>query len=171
MVDGGRYQASGAIEGHLMNVNHGTVSIGEEGIYTFAGGYDQDITSTLEITLGEEDLLGYDRLYLHEGDAVLDGTLKIDLWESFKPKLGDEFRLIFAGAGFEGMFSNFVLPELDTGLAWTWGIEEVESSEDGEERFSLKVVEGHSVPEPYTLVLMTIGLAGFAGARRFRKAV
>ncbi|WP_164887415.1 PEP-CTERM sorting domain-containing protein [Hahella sp. KA22] len=172
LVDGGKYLAAGSIEGHLANANHGTVSIGgnEKYIYTYAGGYEQDSTSTLELTLGAEDLLddrGRYKIELVEGDAILEGILKIDLWETFKPKLNDEFGLIRAGAGIEGIFSHFILPDLQAGLAWEWGFD---TNRIGDTLLNLKVVEGHSVPEPYTLALMTISLAGFAGARRFRKA-
>ncbi|WLQ13196.1 PEP-CTERM sorting domain-containing protein [Hahella aquimaris] len=173
IVDGGELHAVGAvggIDGDLINSNHGAVYIGPNGnnrIASNRGDYVQDSSSTLALTLGDEDVLTGYKLMITDGEVYLDGTLEIDLWETFKPQLDDEFTLITSDFNIYGMFSNFILPKLDPGLAWDWG---VEPRKYGGNLFSLKVVEGHSVPEPYTLVLMTIGLAGFAGARRFRKA-
>ncbi|WP_431687352.1 PEP-CTERM sorting domain-containing protein [Hahella sp. NBU794] len=163
LTEGGKIEGSGEIKGNVSNTNRGTVATGENGdALTITGNFSQDSSSTLALTLGGWDAIGDYKLNI-SGDANLEGILKIDLWDTFKPELNDVFTLIKA-ENINGMFSDFVLPSLASGLAWDWGSVMVA----GLETFSLKVVK--SVPEPYTIVLMTIGLAGFAGARRFRKA-
>ncbi|WP_431687350.1 PEP-CTERM sorting domain-containing protein [Hahella sp. NBU794] len=163
MTEGGKIQGNGDITGNVQNTYEGTVATGANGSsLNIDGNYTQEHGSTLELALGDWDAIGDYKLNIN-GDADLDGILKIDLWDTFKPKLNDVFTLIKA-ENINGMFSDFVLPKLSPGLGWDWGSDMVA----GMETFSLKVVKG--VPEPYTIVLMTIGLAGFAGARRFRKA-
>ncbi|WP_431687351.1 PEP-CTERM sorting domain-containing protein [Hahella sp. NBU794] len=159
----GRIQGAGDITGKVKNTDKGTVATGANGSsLNIDGNYTQEHGGTLELTLGDWDAIGDYKLNI-TGEADLDGILKIDLWDTFKPQLNDVFTLIKA-ENINGMFSDFVLPKLSPGLGWDWGSDMVA----GMETFSLKVVKG--VPEPYTIVLMTIGLAGFAGARRFRKA-
>ncbi|ABC33508.1 conserved hypothetical protein [Hahella chejuensis KCTC 2396] len=163
MTEGGKIQGNGDITGDVQNTYEGTIATGANGSsLNIDGNYTQEHGSTLELTLGDWDAIGDYKLNIN-GDADLDGILKIDLWDTFKPQLNDVFTLIKAD-NINGMFSDFVLPKLSPGLGWDWGSDMVA----GLETFSLKVVKG--VPEPYTIVLMTIGLAGFAGARRFRKA-
>ncbi|MBU6951649.1 PEP-CTERM sorting domain-containing protein [Hahella sp. HN01] len=171
-TEGGKVQGSGVIRAGdvpgeystiVWNNDGGVVATGENGgTLTIKGDYWQEESATLQLTLGDWGSIG-DFMVNVEGEARLDGILKIDLWETFKPEVNDEFSL-FSASNISGMFSHFELPDIGPYLEWISKSREV----DGMETYSIKVIRA---PEPYTLVLMTIGLAGFAGARRFRKAV
>jgi hypothetical protein len=52
----------------------------------------------------------------------------------------------------------------DVGLNWT-GIDQVNFSE-GANLFVTNIDTSHSVPEPATMLLLSLGLAGLAGAKR-----
>ncbi|MBU6951652.1 PEP-CTERM sorting domain-containing protein [Hahella sp. HN01] len=167
-LNGGELSGSGEIKGSLNNTRGGVVSTGEfGGSMRVEGDYTQDESSKLEITLGDWSTLGGYELNI-DGVANLDGVLQINLWDEFKPSIHDFFTLINADK-INGMFSDFVLPDLGFGMHWDWGYRR---SYSGVNSFGLRIVSnasGKPVPEPYVLVLMTLSLAGMAGVRRFRK--
>ncbi|ABC33512.1 conserved hypothetical protein [Hahella chejuensis KCTC 2396] len=167
-MNGGALSGSGEIKGNLNNTRGGVVSTGEfGGSIRVEGDYTQDESSKLEITLGDWSTLGGYELNI-DGVANLDGVLQINLWDEFKPRLHDFFTLINADK-INGMFSDFVLPDLGFGMHWDWGYRR---SYAGVNSFGLRIVSSASskpVPEPYVFVLMALSLAGMAGVRLLRK--
>ena len=165
-IDGGKLSGNGIIDSDLYNLNGGTVSPGQSpGAIVVTGDYIQDETSVFVAELGgwlpaiDNDLLTV------FGTAHLDGFLDVYLWEDFMPDL-DDFFTVIAADEIVGDFNNISLPSLIDGLAWGWGIDNF----FGVERFNLWVVESESVPEPSTLVLLCVGLAGIVFTRRRRAA-
>jgi hypothetical protein len=97
--------------------------------------------------VGEYDTVAVDNA-LHAG-----GTLRVELTDSFIPQLGDAFDLLdFAAV--DGVFA-LQLPTLDDGLRW-----------DASRLYSAGVLAVRTVPEPASLVLLVLGAAAFAVARR-----
>jgi hypothetical protein len=131
-------------------MNYGTVSPGSSpGTLNISGDYTQDALGKLLIELaGYTQGTEYDFLNI-TGKATLAGTLDVQLWGGFVPKIGDTFDILHAGSGVSGTFDFINWP---TGY---WIIEY------GQFDVSLKVV-----PVPSTLLLLGSGLIGIAGIMR-----
>jgi hypothetical protein len=78
-------------------------------------------SGTLEIEVGGTAVGQYDQLVV-DGATMLGGLLKvvaIDLGGgAYVPQLGDEFALVASENGFAGIFADFDLPALGSGLEW-----------------------------------------------------
>jgi hypothetical protein len=85
---------------------------------------------------------------------MLDGTLKVTLFNAFSPSLGDQFDL-FNGTT-TGAFSSYVLPSLNPGLAWDTSLLYTQGI--------LQVVT--NIPEPAAWSMALISSLVFAKRRR-----
>ena len=137
-----------------------TTNITGNYIQLLNGTYEADIMGLLQGT--EYDWLDVD------GMATLAGNLDVnllDLGNGFNPSLGDTFDLLSADTIF-GRFDSLELPTLINGL--TWNLNYI-YDDVGADYVRLSVVE-RSVPEPSSLLLMSIGLAGLGFVSRKKKA-
>ncbi len=60
---------------------------------------------------------GHDQLN-HVGQALLGGTLDLELINGYQPVLGNSFTFLTATGGVTGTFANTILPTLASGLKW-----------------------------------------------------
>jgi hypothetical protein len=78
-------------------------------------------SGVLEIEIGGKTFGQYDRVTV-QGPTTLGGTLKVEFVDlntgQYAPQAGDTFGFLAAFGGASGMFDNFDLPDLPTGLAW-----------------------------------------------------
>ena len=94
----------------------------------------------------------YDRIDT-SGQLVLAGVLDVELIDGFMPQAGESFELF--NGDISGRFSQLSLPALDSGLTW-----------DTSDLYTTGTIS--VVPEPSTLVLLTIAAVGLAGYRSWR---
>jgi hypothetical protein len=140
----------------------GTLAPGNSpGLTSVFGDYSQDINSTLQMEIGgllagiEHDVLDV------SGIMDLGGSLEVLLYGGFNPDAGDTFDILNWGS-LTGMFDFLVMPTLlgdlfwDTSSLYTTGELSVGSA---------------PVPEPGTVALLGLGVAGLGGMylRRKRK--
>jgi hypothetical protein len=85
---------------------------------------------------------------------MLDGTLKVTLFNAFSPSLGDQFDL-FNGTT-TGIFSSYMFPSLNPGLAWDTSLLYTQGI--------LQVV--NNIPEPAAWSLALVGVLALARRRR-----
>lgn len=113
---GETFSGSGTIEANLTNA--GTLSPGSSpGTITIDGDFTQESTGTLAIELGGTTSgTQYDQLVV-TGEAVLDGTLDVSLYNEFSPSLGESFTIL-TYTSHTGSFDTLNLPTLGLGLAW-----------------------------------------------------
>lgn len=125
------FSGSGTVLANLTNA--GTVSPGSSpGTITIDGDYTQESSGTLSIELGGTTPdIEHDQLIV-TGNAILDGTLQVNLIEPYTPVLGDTFTILTYGS-YTGSFNSLELAELTTGLGWEF--------EYGSDDFVLTVVD------------------------------
>jgi Secretion system C-terminal sorting domain len=116
----GTLNGSGQIFGSLLN--SAVLSPGNSpGKFTIVGNYTAGSTAVHQIEIAATDL--YDTISITRdssfpgGNAVLNGTLNINLINGFIPSLGDTYKIITFTAA-TGVFSGINLPALPTGLSW-----------------------------------------------------
>jgi len=93
----------------------------------------------------------YDQLNI-SGDLAADGTLAVKLLGGFTPQAGQEFDLLNFG-GLDGKFDSISLPALAPGLLW-----------DTSGLYSSGTIG--VMPEPATLAMLGLGVAGLLARRR-----
>ena len=88
--------------------------------------YQQGATGTLISELAGVGLNQFDRLIVN-GNAVLNGTLDVDLEGGFVPALGNTFQILSVTAGLSGTFAGYQLPSIGavTSLAVAYGANNV----------------------------------------------
>ncbi len=92
-IQGGTLGGSGTVEAALSNAGTLSPGLSSSGVLTITQDYTQLITGTLAVDLGGRNLDQFDRLEVG-GQAALDGTLKVDRINSFKPHGGDHFQVM-----------------------------------------------------------------------------
>lgn len=108
----GTLAGTGFITGSVSNF--GTVQPGDvTGTLTIFGLYQQMTGSTLDILLGGANAGQFGQLDVN-GDAVLGGTLDVELYAGFDPESGEIFEIL--SGKISGAFANVLLPTLGDGL-------------------------------------------------------
>jgi MYXO-CTERM domain-containing protein len=111
-IEGGTVEGSGTINSTLV-ITAGTVAPGgtaKAGALTITGDYAQSAAAELDLDLGgTTPATGHDQLAV-QGDATLDGTVKIALVPGYTPKVGDSYKVI-TFASDKGMFAALTSPD------------------------------------------------------------
>jgi len=162
----GMLSGTGVVGGGVEN--QGTMRPGDSlGTFTINGIYMQDAQGILDILLGGMGAGEFGQLIVN-GDAVLGGTLDVELFADFDPESGDIFEILTGHIS--GAFANVLFPTLSEGLFF-----KLDQEANG---IFLDVLGtntgggagegggGTSVPEPGTGVfLLSAIVIAFAGAR------
>ncbi len=105
-------------DGQIAGVSAVDASGTPYGLIVLEGNYVQHTGGVLEIDLGGHVAgQSYDQLRV-TGTADVADTLAIRLADGFEPLLGDDFELLHAEAGFNGLFDHLSLPTLPEPLTW-----------------------------------------------------
>ncbi|HXP71261.1 MAG TPA: hypothetical protein VOA88_18425 [Candidatus Dormibacteraeota bacterium] len=161
----GTLSGTGAVTGVVEN--QGTMRPGDSpGAFTINGSYLQDAQGTLDILLGGTGAGEFSQLIVN-GNAVLDGTLDVELFGGFDPQSGEIFEIL--SGNISGAFANVLFPTLSDGLFF-----KLDQEKNG---IFLDVLTGTgggggtSMPEPSSLMLLAAGFAGLLSVRaRSRRA-
>ncbi len=138
----------------------GTYSPGDSpALVTHEGNLAFENTNVLVMEIaGTERGAGYDALDVG-GALTFGGTLRIDLLAGFAPAEGMSFDLFdFDPGQSSGIFSDYILPELDDGLAW-----------DIDALYSTGVLGVTAVPEPASVAFLVSAAALTLAACRRRR--
>lgn len=155
--------------GNLTN-SGGTLAPGDSpGTTLITGDYTQLTGASYDAEIGGL-LQGTEYDWLNvKGTATLGGTLAVDLFDLgsgiFDPTLGNSFDLLSADT-IIGKFDSLELPTLANGL--TWDLNYI-YNDSGTDYVRLNVVAS-AVPEPSSLILLGVGLAGLGFVSRKKKA-
>ena len=155
-IDGGTLSGGGMIAGNVENA--ALVSPGPADTLAIDGNYTQDSTGTLLIDIsGASDFSGLDIA----GSGSLSGTVTFNFLDGYLPNANMDFNFLNAGS-LTGDFSSFYLTGIDCGTcSLSFGL--------SDSRYSLSLDTGKmapsyltSAPEPSSLALLIVGLAGLA---------
>src|SRR4029079_5955230 len=134
---------------------------------TFSPGLSPTLSTVGNVVLTPSNLLDMEIGGLSRGtqyDAfdintlmTLNGTMKVTLLNTFSPNIGDQF-LLFQGPQ-TGAFTGFNLAALAPGRMW-----------DTSQLYSAGILKVVAVPEPGTIVLIALAMAGLLARRRMRLA-
>jgi hypothetical protein len=150
---------------------HGTGNYDGEGTFWMEGGFSPGdspaaVSVSGDLAFGPQATLvmelggltpgsQYDQLNI-SGDLAADGALAVKLLSGFMPQAGEEFDILNFGS-LDGAFDSNSLPALGPGLSW-----------DTSGLYSSGTIG--VAPEPATVALLGLGVAGLA-ARRRRKLI
>lgn len=142
--------------------NQGNLAIDKAGLLTVKGDYSQGENGTLTLNLNNYALNANNAFLNILGTASLDGSLRVT-WSNLNINAltgSEEFKLMYATNGFDSVFDQLLLPELNPAYHW-------EHSYDNNV-FSLSVVAANTspVPVPSTLILLGSALTALVGCRR-----
>jgi subtilase-type serine protease len=161
----GAMSGTGLVNGSI--TVQGTMKPGDSlGTMTVNGLYQQMAGSTLDILLGGANAGQFSQLVVN-GDAVLGGTLDVELFGSFDPTSGEIFEIL--SGKISGSFADILLPTLDNGLFFSFDQEangvfiDVLGTETGGGG-------GNNVPEPPSVLLLAAGLCAMFGLMRGDRA-
>ncbi len=100
-----------------------------------------------------------------DGNISIDGDIAVQLIGGYMPSTGDFFD-VFTAEMFTILSPTLALPALNAGLAWQTGVVGIDGG-----RFAYRLeVAAAQVPEPGTLAIFVMGLAGLGFMRRRRSA-
>jgi hypothetical protein len=109
-LNGGVLQGTGSLTAFVSNSGATLKPGGSPGTLTINGDYVQGPGGTLEVDLGGlTQGVNYDLLSV-TGSAVLDGTVKANLYGGFTGAVGDVFDIVSAGGGITGNFATISGP-------------------------------------------------------------
>jgi hypothetical protein len=165
----GTMTGTGRVDGNV--TVQGTMRPGDSlGTLTINGLYQQMAGSTLDILLGGANAEQFGQLIVN-GDAVLGGTLDVELFNGFDPTSGEVFEIL--SGKISGAFADILLPTLGDGLFLSFDQEanglfiDVLGTETGGGG-------GNNVPEPPSVILLAVGLCamfGFMFGHRARRGL
>lgn len=174
-VDGSVTNAGEYYGDHLVKKdfnNYGTLFLGgdatDAAYFRIDGDFRAYESNYADRLLLSMDIFGNDRGLTYDcldimGDAWIDGDFEVNLLNDFTPEIGDSFNMMYAAEGIKKTLGdfNYILPELSGGKWW-------EVVTDTNNIF-LKVngdPNAAPVPEPATIILAGLGLAGLVLRRK-----
>ncbi|MGH9342735.1 MAG: beta strand repeat-containing protein [Terriglobia bacterium] len=155
---------NGTLIGNVLVESGGTVSPGDPGPMNINGNFDLSSGSTL--TLEIASAADYDSLNI-TGDGAFDGIIDLDFLNGFAPSSGDSFDFISDSGTFDWDpsaidFTGITPGTYTTDLSGGFGLTASSNWSSGS--------PSSPVPEPGTLTLLGIGLAGFGIFSRKRRS-
>ena len=170
--EGGILSGNGTVDGDLHAGAGALVGPGfSPGEIIVNGDFIIDLGATLILEIGGLDASNFDRIIVNGGDFQLLGGLTLSFLNGFAPAAFDVFDFVSIDDGFDFIFDpeTILVTGIDPLFEFSLGT--------GSNRLSLTALNdvnqsasnGNSVPEPGTLILFGVGLAGLTFARRRRK--
>jgi hypothetical protein len=147
---GGTFSGIGTVQGDLINTHLIKPGVpGQPGALAVSGDFTEGASATFSIELGGPTSPQMSVL----GASVLDGVLDISFLDGFTPSLDDQFVILTSAEGLTGRFSSIVVNEFGFEFEALYEPTRV-------------ILETTAVPEPGTLLLLSLGLMSISAARR-----